>query len=190
MTTLMVKRLLPAAALLALVAIPTGVALGPTEAQANTTAPAPTPTVTACKRYKKGTRRWKKCIRDHTNSQKPDEAFYAGYWLAKTGDYKGALEMLKPAEKSGDVRVLTYIGYATRKLGDIDGGIAYYDRALEADPNYNAAREYLGEGYIQKGDLAKAEAQLAEIAARCGTSCESYSELAEVIAKYKDDRSL
>jgi len=81
--------------------------------------------------------------------------------------------------------VLNYIGYSTRKLGNVDDGITYYKKALSLDPNYNVAREYLGEGYLQKGDLASAKQQLAEIAKRCGTGCEVYRDLADEIAKYE-----
>ena len=48
------------------------------------------------------------------------------------------------------------------------------------------AREYLGEGYLQKDDLAGAEGQLQEIAARdCKVGCEAYDDLAEAIVNYK-----
>jgi hypothetical protein len=47
-------------------------------------------------------------------------------------------------------RVLSSIGYSTRKLGDIDKGIDYYHQALAIDPNYTKVREYLGEAYLQR----------------------------------------
>ncbi len=82
-------------------------------------------------------------------------------------------------------RVLNLVGYNTRKLGDIDKGLDYYHRALQLDPNYLLAREYLGEGYLQKGDLAKAKEQLAEIGARCsGGDCHEYGKLERAIIAY------
>ncbi len=52
------------------------------------------------------------------------------------------------------------IGFMTA-LGD------YYHQALAIDPGYTKVREYLGEAYLQKGDVAKAKEQLMEIADRC-----------------------
>jgi hypothetical protein len=46
------------------------------------------------------------------------------------------------------------------------------------------AREYLGEGYLQKGDVAKAKEQLTEIAERCTGSCEAYGKLEQAIVSY------
>jgi tetratricopeptide (TPR) repeat protein len=80
--------------------------------------------------------------------------------------------------------VLNMVGYATRKLGDVDKDLDCYQRALALDPNYLWAREYLGEGYLQKGDVAKAKEQLMEIANRCAGSCEEYGKLEQAIVTY------
>ena len=81
-------------------------------------------------------------------------------------------------------RVLSSIGYSTRKLGDIDKGINYYHQALERDPDYTKARQYLGEAYRQKGDVGKAKEQLIEIANRCGGPCDDYELLVKAITAY------
>jgi tetratricopeptide (TPR) repeat protein len=81
-----------------------------------------------------------------------------------------------------DPAVLNYLGYAHRKAGMIEAGIAYYQQALAIDPDYLLVREYLGEGYVAAGKVELARQQLKEIAARCGTNCEEYQQLAEVIA--------
>ena len=49
--------------------------------------------------------------------------------------------------------MLGSIGYSTRRLGDVDKGIGYYHQALAIDPGYTKVREYLGEAYLQKGDV-------------------------------------
>jgi len=64
-------------------------------------------------------------------------------------------------------------------------GLRYYKAALKIDPDYVKARQYLGEGYVSKGKLKKAERQLEEIEARCGTGCETYQTLEDVIAAAK-----
>lgn len=112
-----------------------------------------------------------------------DSLFYAGYWLARNGDYNLALHYLNQAEHKDEPRFLTYTGYATRKLGRVDEALGYYTRALEVNPNYTVARAYLGEAYLNRGERAKAEAQLVEIQQRCGSGCEEYKELATALAK-------
>jgi len=52
------------------------------------------------------------------------------------------------------------VGYAARKLGDYDKAFAAYDKCLAIKPDYAPALEYLGEAWLEKGDLAKAQAQL------------------------------
>jgi tetratricopeptide (TPR) repeat protein len=121
----------------------------------------------------------KKCLREDLSS---DEIYYSGYWLARTGQYADAIVMLNKATVP-DERILTYIGFATRKLGDHEAAMGYYTRALAMNPNYTVARAYLGEALLTEGDVAKAKEQLGEIAVRCGIMCEEHAELAAEIAK-------
>ena len=86
--------------------------------------------------------------------------------------------------KDRNPQVLNLIGYSTRKLGDVDKGIDYYHRALAIDPNYTKARQYLGEAYLLKDDVAKAKEQLMEIADRCGGPCDDYELLVKAIAAH------
>jgi tetratricopeptide (TPR) repeat protein len=114
-----------------------------------------------------------------------NELYYAGYWLARAGKYEQALTYLNQAKNPNDPRFLTYIGFATRKLGDHDKAMGYYDRALKLDANYVIARAYLGEAFLDKGELSKAVEQLGEIEKRCGTSCLEHQELGAQIEAYK-----
>lgn len=113
------------------------------------------------------------------------DLYYKGYWLAKAGQYSEALSELRRIKKQDDPKVLNYIGFATRKLGNVDEALAYYGKALELNPNYTVARAYLGEAYLQKGQLGPAEAQLGEIEKRCGRTCKEYAELSGQIDSYK-----
>ena len=70
----------------------------------------------------------------------------------------------------------------TRKLGHIDEGITYYLKSVALDPRYAQVREYLGEAYLVKGDIASAKVQLQAIKGICGTVCEEYQHLAVAIA--------
>jgi tetratricopeptide (TPR) repeat protein len=150
----------------------------------------PTPTDAAkekCKAFNKGTRKWKQCMRENgVNVGANDEdLYYVGFVLAKAGDYDGALEYLGYVANQRDPRVLTMTGFAVRKLGRVDEGLGYYRQALAIDPNMVETREYMGEAYLQKGDLGAAKAQLEEIRLRCGTTCEPYTELSAEIADFE-----
>lgn len=127
----------------------------------------------------------KKCVKKTSELLTDDDLYLQARAYVEDDKYNMALDLLRRIRNQNQPRVLNYIGYSTRKLGDVDEGIRYYKKALSLDPNYNVAREYLGEGYLQKGDLGSAKQQLAEIAKRCGVSCEEYKDLAEEIAKYE-----
>jgi Flp pilus assembly protein TadD len=102
--------------------------------------------------------------------------------LAKVGRYAEAIDVLNLLEEPNSPVALNYRGYATRKLGRLDEGIGYYLRSVVLDPNYAQVREYLGEAYLIKGDVAAAKAQLKAIKTICGTVCEEYQNLAVAIA--------
>ena len=102
--------------------------------------------------------------------------------LAKHHRFEEALATLDLLENPNTPVALNYRGYATRKLGRTDEGIGYYLQSVALDPTYPQVREYLGEAYVIKGRLDLAQEQLTTIASICGTTCEYYSELADVIA--------
>ena len=116
----------------------------------------------------------------------PDKALtdYA-FALAKEERYAEALDVLNLLQNPNTPEALNCRGYASRKLGRIDEGIGYYRRSIALDPHYAQVREYLGEAYVIKGDVAKAKEQLAVIQTLCGTKCEEYEDLAEAIAAKK-----
>jgi len=113
------------------------------------------------------------------------ELYLAGYELAEQGKYKEALKILHSIKSRDIPAVLTYIGFSTRKLGDIDGAMKYYNRSLEIAPDFALTRSYLGQAYLQKGNPDKADEQLIEISKRCGKSCKGYGSLEKAIAQYK-----
>jgi tetratricopeptide (TPR) repeat protein len=112
-----------------------------------------------------------------------DQQLYEqGRALALAGYYENALEALMAVRNKEDARVLTYIGYAKRKLGAVDEGIAWYHKALAIDPGNLYTHEYLGEGYVAAGRTDLAKVQLARLETLCGTGCEQYEGLAAAIA--------
>jgi predicted Zn-dependent protease len=117
------------------------------------------------------------------SSLNQDQIYSLGYWQAKTGEYGTALATLQSAPDQGDPRVQTMMGFTLRKLGRLDEAFGYYGKALATRPDATTTRQYLGEAYLQVGDVARAREQLAEIAKRCGTACEDYTALAAEIAR-------
>lgn len=142
------------------------------------------PASASCDGVAKNSDAWRACVGAARRDMPDAELFYAGYWLAKSGRYAEALAYLSLA-RDRDERVLTYIGFATRKLGNIDGALPYYAEALKRNPDFAVARAYLGEAYLSKDEPHKAKAQLDEIARRCGTSCAPYVDLARHIAEFE-----
>lgn len=127
----------------------------------------------------------KPACKPHRGELSDEEIFNGAYWLARDTHYHEALALLAQAKNHDDPRLLAVTGFVTRKLGNVDGAFPFYARALEIKPDYVQAREYLGEAYLSKGDLAHASEQLGEIERRCGQSCVAYTELARRIDEFK-----
>ena len=108
-----------------------------------------------------------------------------GRALALAGFYDSALDTLSLV-RAPDSTTLTYLGYANRKLGRVDTGIAYYHQALAIDPSNLNTREYLGEGYVAAGHTDLAVAELGKLEALCGTECDQYEQLELAIAGTPD----
>jgi len=123
-----------------------------------------------------------KCVKSSSGLVPDGDLYDQGRQLALAGEFDRAIEILNAIQDKDKPGVLNYLGYAHRKAGMIYEGIAYYHQALAIDPDYVLAREYLGEGYVAAGNVDLARQQLQEIGTRCGTNCEEYIELAEVIA--------
>jgi tetratricopeptide (TPR) repeat protein len=123
-----------------------------------------------------------KGVCERHQSLNDQQLYQDGRALALAGRYDSALDTLD-AVRSKDSMTLTMIGYATRKSGHLDQGIAIYHQARALDPNNVNTHEYLGEGYIDAGRIDLAEAELDTLQVLCGgAGCEQYDDLAKAIA--------
>jgi tetratricopeptide (TPR) repeat protein len=141
------------------------------------------PKLAGCKKgFVKVKRNGKTVCSKKTSELSDDELYNQGAALALEGEYAWALEILGAIKNQNDPRVLNYTGYSHRKSGRLETAVSYYRKALEINPNFVLAREYLGEGYVAAGRIDLAKVELGEIAKRCGTQCSEYQELNKAIA--------
>jgi len=73
--------------------------------------------------------------------------------------------------------ILTWQGFANRKLGRYAVAERYYREALAAAPHHRAATEYYGELMVERGDKAGAARMLADLDATCTFGCAEADEL-------------
>jgi tetratricopeptide (TPR) repeat protein len=108
-----------------------------------------------------------------------DAAYLTASGLINEGKYEEALWSLRAAGVALGPHpdVLTYIGFANRKLHNYDVAISYYSAALKLDPAHRGANEYLGEYYVEIGQTAKAKQQLVALEKICRFGCEEAEEL-------------
>lgn len=86
-------------------------------------------------------------------------------------DYKVAARKFRDVleEQPHNADALSYLGYASRKLGKQKDSLRYYMKALKEQPNHPGANSYLGELYLEMNDVPKAEERLAVLKACCAT---------------------
>src|SRR5499433_2037745 len=91
----------------------------------------------------------------------------------KAKDYKGALAELTPMlEKVQHADVYNLMGFSLRKTGDPKQAFTFYRKALDFDPQHKGALEYLGELYVETGQLDKAKENVALLQKICPAGCE------------------
>ena len=122
-----------------------------------------------------------------------DEESSNADWLAgkkavEAQDWKGAVEHLGKAATAepSNADIQNWLGFAQRKLGNLDAAFAAYQEALKLNPRHKHAHEYIGEAYLLANDLPKAEKHLAELQRLCTPiPCEEYKDLKRAVDAYK-----
>ena len=113
-----------------------------------------------------------------------DHAYLDAVSLINEGKYEQAITSLNLAKASFGAHpdILTYLGFANRKLGRYDVAVSYYRQALAAAPQHKGATEYYGELMVERGDLPGAKAMLAKLDNWCTFGCAEADELRRWIA--------
>ncbi len=134
--------------------------------------PPATETTTKCKKTEVWDEKTKKCVDAQTGAETGqldnDTLYQAARELAYAGRPDDALVVLSVMSEGQTDRVLTYMGFASRKAGDLEAGLGYYQAALAQNPDNLLTRSYLGQAYVEMNEMVLAKAQLAEIVARGG----------------------
>jgi tetratricopeptide (TPR) repeat protein len=114
-----------------------------------------------------------------------DAAYVEAVASINEGSYEVAIASLRDAERAFGPHpdVLTYLGFAHRKLGRFTDAERYYGLALEAAPEHLGATEYLGEMRIEQGNLPEARRLLARLDSLCDFGCAEADELRRWIAE-------
>jgi tetratricopeptide (TPR) repeat protein len=117
-----------------------------------------------------------------------DPDFAAGKKALVAEDWNGAIAALKLAalRDPGNADIQNYIGYAYRRLRQLDAAIAHYQQALMLNPRHRSAHEHLGEAHLVRGNLVKAEEHLTALELICLIPCDEYGDLKRAVALYKN----
>ena len=102
--------------------------------------------------------------------------------LVESEQFDRALVELKAfvKEEKKNADAWNWLGYSQRSTGDLDGSLKSYEKALRLDKKHLGANEYLGELYVMRGNMKKANKQLKRLAKYCG-DCDEYQKLKGVI---------
>jgi tetratricopeptide (TPR) repeat protein len=115
-----------------------------------------------------------------TSSDAPDLASVRA--KIKAQDYKAAIEELTPMLTSNQhADVYNLMGFSLRKTGDYKQAYTFYRKALDFDPEHKGALEYLGELYVETGQIDKAKENEARLKALCPSGCEELADLQKAI---------
>jgi len=134
---------------------------------------------------------------EHLYADGRDEALKAKKDL-EAGKAKNAEKKFRKALDRGERAVAidpqyheawNLIGYSSRHLKNYDHALVAYDKCLSIKPDYTLAREYLGEAYLEMGNLAKAREQLAWLQTHAASSQDA-KDLGKAVADYEGAHGL
>ena len=124
---------------------------------------------------------------DSTPSKPLDPDYARAKSMIEAKNYAGALPLLQQvvAKDAKNADAYNLLGFATRKSGDANGSLQYYNQALAIDPKHIGAHEYVGEAYLMLDRPKEAEQHLARLDSLCVFGCVEYRTLKAALANYK-----
>jgi tetratricopeptide (TPR) repeat protein len=120
-----------------------------------------------------------------------DSIYLEAVSLINDRRYTDAITSLQSAQAAFGPHpdILTYLGFANRKLGRFGEAESYYQAALAVAPKHRGATEYYGELMVERGDLTGARRMLARLDAQCRFGCYEAEELRQWIAAGRSPHS-
>ena len=111
--------------------------------------------------------------------------------LIDAENYESAISELENAlsKSPEDADLLNLLAYSQRKLMRFDIALINYQKALEIEPEHRGANEYLGELYLQLGQLDNALERLKVLDDACFFGCEEFDDLEEAIQIYRSENA-
>jgi Flp pilus assembly protein TadD len=104
-------------------------------------------------------------------------------------DWKSAAAVMQEAlgSNSRNADYHSLYAYSLRKSGtsEMDLVFKHYNEALRLDPKHKGAHEYIGEAYLQVGNVAKAREHLGQLDKLCFFGCSEYNDLKKAISTYE-----
>jgi tetratricopeptide (TPR) repeat protein len=125
----------------------------------------------------------------HSQKEGDDPAIEAIQGAVAKADWTRARQLAREAVTKNPASADYHNLYAyALRMGpnpEMDLVFRHYNEALRIDPKHLAAHEYLGEAYLQTGNLDKAKEQLRTLDKLCFFSCKEYSMLKKAVADYE-----
>ena len=118
-----------------------------------------------------------------------DDTYRQAVQAVDAKKYRKAISLLNDVidQQPRHPDALNYLGYSHRKSGDYARAVTYYQKAISLDADHRGANEYLGQAYVELGNIPAAEKQLAALKRICGADCDEYLSLKQsldaVVAK-------
>src|SRR5437667_5836117 len=124
-----------------------------------------------------------KAVDTPTTKEAPDLTAVRAKIKAK--EFKAAIADLNGMIDKGvqHADVYNLLGFSLRKSGDLKTAYTFYKKALDFDPDHKGALEYLGELYVETGQLAKAREHVVLLHKLCPQGCEELEDLEKAIAQ-------
>jgi len=109
----------------------------------------------------------------------------------KAKEFKAAIADLNAMIDKGvqHADVYNLLGFSLRKSGDAKTAYTFYKKALDFDPEHKGALEYLGELYVETGEMAKAREHVVLLKKLCPNGCEELEDLEKAIAQASAPKS-
>ena len=110
-----------------------------------------------------------------------------GYAAIEAGEYDTAIAYFHVVlvDYPGHAEAYNQLGYINRRLQNFDRAFAFYAEALKIAPDHTGAHHYIGEAYLEVGNLAKAEYHLRQLDLLCLFGCDDFYQLEQAVALHK-----